>query len=127
MDVDTSLKRVAIPASDPDLTSRVADRFARAPYYAIYHHDSLEFTFIKNDALHEVSGAGSKAARQLGELEIDAVLVPEIGPKAFETLQAFDVAVYRYTRSYTVRDALYDLYEEKLARIHHDTKDSKHQ
>jgi predicted Fe-Mo cluster-binding NifX family protein len=126
MDAKASPKRVAIPASSDDLTAAVSDRFARAPYYAIYHHDTLSFTFVTNDAKNEQSGAGTKAARQLGKLDVNAVLVPEIGPKAFETLQAFGIQVYRYTRHYTVRDALYDLYEEKLARIHQCTKDSKH-
>lgn len=126
MDIKVDYNTVAIPTDTPELDALVGSRFARSQYFAIYNHDSLEFTFVKNDAKEEASGAGTKAAKLLGQMDIDIALVPEIGPKAFETLQAFDIRVFRYTKEYSVRDAIYELFEEKLAAITNHTKDGSH-
>jgi predicted Fe-Mo cluster-binding NifX family protein len=87
----------------------------------------LSFTFFENLAKEEMSGAGGKAAKQIADLGVDVVLVPEVGPKAYDALEAFDVEVYRYGKNnYSVRDALYEFYENKLAKVTGSTTKGKH-
>ena len=121
MDNNVNYPIVAIPASDTTVDAPVAKRFARAPYFAIYHHDSLEFTFVKNQAGSPNGHTGVAAAKQLIDLHVDTVLVPDIGAKAFTVLHKQGIPVHRYTKDYTIRDALYELYERKLGQIVHHT------
>ena len=120
------VKKIAICANDTNPESDVASRFARCNYYAVYDHNTLEFTFHNNDAKNEMSGAGGKAAKLISGLEVDVVLVPEVGPKAFDAIEAFEIEAYRYTSKYSVRDAVYDFYDNKLARVTGHTTQGKH-
>ncbi|WP_052609299.1 NifB/NifX family molybdenum-iron cluster-binding protein [Candidatus Izimaplasma sp. HR1] len=120
------VKVIAICANDTDTESNVASRFARCEYYTVYNHETLEFTFYKNIAKDEMSGAGGKAAKQISDLNVDVVLVPEVGPKAYDALEAFEIDIYRYTKSYSVRDAVYEFYENNLERVTSFTKKGKH-
>lgn len=87
MDQTTKFNVIAIPSSDADPNACVATRFARAPFYAIYHHASLEFTFVNNRSLSGSGHTGVEAANLLVNLDVDAVLVPDIGAKAFRVLK----------------------------------------
>lgn len=119
-------KKIAIAAQSQDFNDTAAKRFARCEWFAIYNHDRLTYTFHKNEAKQEASGAGNKAAKILADLDVASVLVPEIGPKAFDILDAFDITVYRYEKSHTIKDALYAYYEGKLLQITHPTKQGHH-
>ncbi len=124
--MDIKYTKIVICADDTSPESTVSSRFARCEYYALYNHETLDFEFHKNQAKDEMSGAGGKAAKQIAELGAQVVLVPEIGPKAFKALEAFDVLIYRYKDSYSVRDALYDYYEKNLGRVLASTTKGKH-
>ena len=124
--MDTKYKKIVICANDTNPESNVSNRFARCEYYALYNHETLEFTFHKNMAKDEMSGAGGKAAKQVSEIGAEVVLVPEVGPKAFDALEAFEVEIYRYKKEYSVRDAIYDFYEKKLDKVFASTKKGKH-
>lgn len=124
--MDTKFKKIAICADDTNPESVVSSRFARCEYYALYNHETLEFEFVENIAKNEMSGAGGKAAKQISELGAEVVLVPEVGPKAFDALEAFEVNVYRYKKEYSVRDAVYDFYAKKLDKVFAYTTKGKH-
>jgi predicted Fe-Mo cluster-binding NifX family protein len=124
--MDTKYIKIAICANDTNPESNVSSRFARCEYYALYNHETLDFTFHKNIAKDEMSGAGGKAAKQVSELGAEVVLVPEVGPKAFDALEAFEVGIYRYKKDYSVRDAIYDFYDKKLNEVLASTKKGKH-
>ncbi len=109
--------KIAICSTGKDETSIVASRFARAEYFIIYNHDDLSFELVENNAKNEGSGAGGKAVRLLGDLNIDIVLAPELGPKALEALNAFGIKSYQYPPDKTVRDVLYLYFEKKLPSI----------
>lgn len=124
--MNAKVTKIVICANNTNPESSVSNRFARCEYYALYNHETLEFTFHKNSAKDEMSGAGGKAAKQVSELGAEVVLVPEVGPKAFDALEAFDVEVYRYSEECSVRDAIYAFYEKKLDKVFASTKKGKH-
>ncbi len=109
--------KIAICASDNNPESLVADRFARADYFAVYNSEDLQFSFFDNPAKKEGSGAGGKAAKILGDLDIEVVLVPELGPKAIDALNAFEIKSFQYKQGETVRAALYSYFEKKLPEM----------
>jgi len=109
--------KIAISSSGKDENCLVASRFARAEYFIVYNHEDLSFEVIENSAKNEGSGAGGKAVRLLGDLNIDVVLAPELGPKALEAMSAFGIISYQYPMDKTVRDVLYMYFEKKLPSI----------
>ena len=118
--------KIGICASDHTPESIVADRFARAKYYAVYNSETLQFGFFNNNAKDEGSGAGGKAVKVLGDLNVDIVLVPELGPKALDALKAFDIKSYQYKQGKTVREALYEYFEKKLPELLNASIKGKH-
>jgi len=109
--------KIAISSSGKDENSLVANRFARAEFFIIYNHEDLSFEVVENNAKNEGSGAGGKAVKLLGDLKIDVVLAPELGPKALEALNAFGIISHQYPKEKTVRDVLYMYFEKKLPSI----------
>jgi len=109
--------RIAVCAQEGNKESVVADRFARANYFVIYDHDKLEFTPIVNEAKNESGGAGGKAVKILSTNDVDIVLTPEVGPKAFEALKAFEIEAYNFKGATTIKDAIYLYFENKLSPI----------
>ena len=125
--MNTSQTKIAICSIGDNPESNVSDRFARCNKYAIYNSETLKFTFIDNEAINEMSGAGSKAARIMSKLGIETLLVPEVGPKAFVALEAFDIKVFKYTnKEKTVKDTLTDYFENKLTIVKDHTTKGKH-
>ncbi len=118
--------KIAISATEQNENSRVSDRFARAEYFIIYDHDSLTFKSIENPAKKEGSGAGGKAVKVLGDLGVDIVLVPELGPKALDALNAFEIKSYQYPREKTVREVIYMYFEKKLPELLVSTSKGRH-
>jgi predicted Fe-Mo cluster-binding NifX family protein len=90
--------KVAVTSQGPDLDSQVALRFGRAPYLLIVDTTSGEVALRDNSAyLDTPHTAGMQAAGAIVSLGVRAVIARNIGPKAFATLQAGDVAVYTVT------------------------------
>lgn len=118
--------RIGICASNETTDSLVADRFARAEFYAVYDSETLQFKFYNNTAKFEGSGAGGKAVKVLGDLEVEIVLVPELGPKAIDALKIFEIKSYQYEQGKTVREALYEFFEKKLPELLESSVKGKH-
>ncbi|MFK5883544.1 MAG: NifB/NifX family molybdenum-iron cluster-binding protein [Candidatus Izemoplasma sp.] len=106
--------KIAICAKTTDETGLVASRFARSEFFIIYNSETLSFKAIVNPAKEEGSGAGGKAVKVLNDNDVDIVLGPEVGPKAFEALKAFEIKAFNLGKSITVKDAIYSYYENKL-------------
>ncbi|MCK5387908.1 MAG: NifB/NifX family molybdenum-iron cluster-binding protein [Candidatus Izimaplasma sp.] len=118
--------KIAISSLENKEFSKVSDRFARCEYFIIYDHDSLSFTAVINTAKDAGSGAGGKAVKILGDLNVDIVLAPELGPKALEALKAFEIRSYQYPREKTVKEVLYLFYEKKLPELLISTSKGRH-
>jgi predicted Fe-Mo cluster-binding NifX family protein len=117
---------VSICADSTDENGFVSDRFARCNFYSVYNHEDLTFEFIENEAKDEMSGAGGKAAKQISSLGVQVALVPEVGPKAYAALEAFDIEVFQYQKGTSVRDAIYAYYAKQLKPITAPNTKSKH-
>lgn len=124
--MDTKDIKIVVSSSTNSADGLVSDRFARCEYYTLYDHKTLAFTYERNIAKDETSGAGAKAAKQISDIGATVVLVPEIGPKAYDALEAFEVNVYRYDRSSSVRDAIYDYFENNLVQLTKSSTQGKH-
>ena len=118
--------KIAISSLENNEHSQASDRFARCEYFIIYDHETLVFSSVENTAKTAGSGAGGKAVKILGDLNVEVVLAPELGPKALEALQAFEMKSYQYPREKTVREVLYSYFEKQLPELLISTSKGRH-
>jgi predicted Fe-Mo cluster-binding NifX family protein len=87
--------KIIITSEGTSLESQVDPRFGRAKHFILVDTDSGEFSAYDNaQNLNTPQGAGIQAAQTVARLGAEAVLTGHVGPKAFTTLQAANVAVY---------------------------------
>jgi predicted Fe-Mo cluster-binding NifX family protein len=86
--------KVAVTSQGPDLTSEVDPRFGRARFFIVIDTDTGDFSTHDNTQnLNAMQGAGIQAARKVSDLEVEAVVTGNVGPKAFSVLQQANVKV----------------------------------
>ena len=87
--------KVAVTSQGSDLSSQVDPRFGRAKNFIVVDTETDEFSVHDNTQnLNAQQGAGIQAAQTVARLGAEAVLTGHVGPKAFTTLQAANIAVY---------------------------------
>jgi len=87
--------KIAITAQNSGMDAPVDPRFGRARYFMVVDTETGAFTGVDNAVnLNAVQGAGIQAGRNVVELGVGAVVTGHVGPKAFATLQAGNVAIY---------------------------------
>ena len=110
--------KVAICAkSNLGMNADVDDRFGRAEYYVLFDTENKETSIIENSAKNDSAGAGGKAISLLNKQNVDVILVPELGPKALDAVNAFELKAYHLDGSKTVEAALHSFLEGKLTQL----------
>jgi predicted Fe-Mo cluster-binding NifX family protein len=87
------------------LGASISPVFGRCPTYIFVDTETLAFEAQPNPAIDAAGGAGIQAAQYVIQQDAQAVLTGNVGPNAFDVLQAADVPVY-LIREGTVRQAV---------------------
>lgn len=87
------MMKIAISLTGTDLTSQVDQRFGRCSYFLIVDLETNNFDVYPNSAASASNGAGIEAAKNLVKKGIKAVISGNIGPNAFQILQAEGIEV----------------------------------
>jgi predicted Fe-Mo cluster-binding NifX family protein len=85
--------KIAVSATAPDLDAEVDPRFGRCRYFLIIDSDTMNFDTISNESEMASGGAGIKAAQTVAKTGANVVITGNIGPNAFQTLQAAGIKV----------------------------------
>jgi len=85
--------KIGITAQGSSLDSEVDPRFGRCEYFIIVDSDSLEFEVIENFSVEAASGAGVQSGQLVATKGVKAILTGNIGPNAFQVLQAAGIEV----------------------------------
>ena len=85
--------KICVTAEGNNLDSRVDPRFGRCRYFIIVEPKSGEFEAIQNPHTDSMGGAGVQSGQFVAQKEVKAVLTGNVGPNAFQTLQAASVEV----------------------------------
>ncbi len=113
--------RIAIAASGGDLSSKLADRFARAEYFIVYDTDSGSYEAIEN-TVSQAHGAGPRVVQMIASLGVDAVILPGIGSNAFDALTAAGVKAY-IGKPVSVEENVKMFLEGNLEEVHSPTRE----
>lgn len=87
--------KIIVTSQGPGLDSPVDPRFGRAKCFVLFDTETGQVSVHDNaQNLNAPQGAGIQAAQAVARLGAEAVLTGNVGPKAFTTLQAANVAIY---------------------------------
>ncbi len=117
--------KIAVCAKTEGMESVVDDRFGRAEYYVIFDTNKLVGETVENSAKGEPAGAGGSAVRLLSNHNVEVILVPELGPKAVDAVNGFEMKAYRYADRKTVRETIAAYQAGGLQQIETSTTRSK--
>jgi len=86
--------KICITAEGVNLDSSVDPRFGRCQYFIIANADTLEFEVVENPNINSMGGAGIQSAQLVASKKVKAVVTGNVGPNAFQTLQAAGIEVF---------------------------------
>jgi predicted Fe-Mo cluster-binding NifX family protein len=105
--------KIAIPVDEKSMETTVSMSFGRAPYFLIYDTESRENIFVSNSAATSQGGAGIKAAQNIVDNKVSALLTPRCGENAAEVIKAAEIKIYK-TINDSIRDNIEAFDEGKL-------------
>jgi len=97
--------KICVTSEGANLGSKVDPRFGRCRYFIIADTGTLEFEAIENPNIESTGGAGIQSAQLVGSKQVKAVVTGNVGPNAFQTLQAAGVEVFT-NASGTIKEAI---------------------
>lgn len=97
--------RIVVSAQGENLDAPASPVFGRCPIYIFVDSETMQFETVPNPAMSQSGGAGIQAAQFVLERGAQAVLTGNLGPNAFDVLQAAGVPGYLVPEG-TVRQAV---------------------
>ncbi len=85
--------KICVTSQGNNLEAQVDPRFGRCPYFIIIDPETKEFEAIENPNIQATSGAGIQSAQLVAGKGAEVILTGNVGPNAFQTLQAAGIKV----------------------------------
>ena len=89
--------KIAISSTGKKLTDNVSEVFARCPYFIIAEIENKKtqrVETIENKIASQLGGAGISAAQLIAEKDVKTVITKNVGPRALDVLNQFNIAIY---------------------------------
>ena len=97
--------KIAITANGAGLDAPTSPVFGRCLTYVVVDTETMQFESLTNPALSASGGAGIQAAQYLIGQGVQALVTGNVGPNAFQVLNAAGIPVYLNGNG-TVRQAV---------------------
>ncbi len=85
--------KICVSAQGDNLDCQVDPRFGRCRYFIFVDSDSMEFEAVDNSNAASAGGAGIRSAQLVADKGVQALLSGNVGPNAFQALQAAGIKV----------------------------------
>lgn len=89
--------KIAISSTGKNLTDNVNEVFARCPYFLIVEIENKKaqkVEAIENKVANQLGQAGISASKLIAEYDVKAVIAKNVGPRALDVLNQFNIDVY---------------------------------
>jgi predicted Fe-Mo cluster-binding NifX family protein len=116
--------KVCVTSEGKTLDSPVDAHFGRCRYFLIVETDTMDYEVIENAHLGVSGGAGVQSGQLMSAQNVLAVLTGNVGPNAFQTLNAAGVDMYTGVQG-SVREALDRFISGQLQPVRAPTVNSK--
>jgi predicted Fe-Mo cluster-binding NifX family protein len=97
--------KIAVSSQGDNLDAAASPVFGRCPVYLFVEPETMEFEAVPNPAMSQGGGAGIQAAQFVVNQGAEAVLSGNLGPNAYDVLQAAGVPGFLVSEG-TVRQAV---------------------
>ena len=97
--------KIAVTATGEGLDALASPIFGRSQYMVLVDTDTMDSETLANPAISAAGGAGIQAAQFLASKGVQALVTGNVGPNAFQVLNAAGVPVYLFGGS-SVREAV---------------------
>ncbi len=108
--------KLGISSSGKEMDSRLDMRFGRCSYFVIHDTTAKTNTFIENPAQSASGGAGTSAAQEMINQDVEVVITGNMGPNAFNVCNNSDIKVFRCA-SVPISNAIQLFLESKLQPV----------
>jgi len=85
--------KICVSSTGKDLDANVDPRFGRCRYFLVIDTETNSYESISNESFMASGGAGIQAAQTVSKTGVSTVITGNIGPNAFQTLQAAGIKV----------------------------------
>lgn len=86
-------KKICITSRGDTLDAEVDPRFGRCAYFVVVDTETQAFEAIQNPNTEAAGGAGIQSGQFMVDKQVNAVITGNVGPNAFQTLQAAGIDV----------------------------------
>ena len=117
--------KICVSSQGTTLDAQVDPRFGRCQYFLVVDASTLEHEAIKNPNIDSMGGAGIQSGQLMAEKHVKTVITGNVGPNAFQTLQAAGIEVITGA-SGSVREAVERYKKGELKLTQAPTTGSKH-
>lgn len=115
--------KLCITSRGNNLESQMDPRFGRCSYFVFVDPDTMDFEAMENTHAQSGGGAGIQSGQLMSEKGVDAVLTGNVGPNAFQTLNAASIHVITGVTG-TLKDAIFKYKNGDLKPVRNPTVDS---
>lgn len=84
---------ICVTSQGDNLDALVDPRFGRCQYFIIVDTETLQYKAISNPNIDARGGAGIQSGQVMAERQVKAVVTGNVGPNAFQTLNAAGISV----------------------------------
>lgn len=85
--------KICVTSQGKNLESEVDPRFGRCGYFIIVNSETMEFDAVENTNAQGMGGVGIQSAQTISEKGVQMVITGNVGPNAFQTLNAAGIDV----------------------------------
>ena len=89
--------KIAVSSTGKNLTDTISEVFARCPYFIIAEIENEKIQrveTIENKIANQLGQAGISVAQLMAEKNINAVITKNVGPRALDVLNQFNIGIY---------------------------------
>jgi predicted Fe-Mo cluster-binding NifX family protein len=86
--------KICVSSTGKDINASIDQRFGRCQYFLIIDVETMDVKTIPNESTLASGGAGVQAAQIVTNEDVDAIITGNIGPNAFQILQAAGITVF---------------------------------